>query len=165
MKTIHYENESVDVIKTCCDFLYEHNFYQNDNFDNFNLLEEALSNYSIFKILEWDKITGNNNLDQIVDATSIADISAVISQIIPTEEQKKAYFAQYIHCIIYILGVINNHHQIEWLEDDTKEITIDETKNGIKCVITPKELPYEKLTAELIETIKDKYKKGLVFEK
>ena len=50
----NYSSESVDVIKQCCSYLVEHNFYYNDIITNVNLLEKSLINYSIIKLNDWD---------------------------------------------------------------------------------------------------------------
>lgn len=163
---IHYESESVDVTKFCCEALLEQNFYHNNGIENIKKLEDILFHYSMIKILTWDKELENNNTDYIEEISTLEGISNVIKNKIPTETQKNSYFAQYIHCIIYILGVINNHHQIEWLENNSsKDIIIRKDNDIITEIITPKNMPYEQIPNKLIDKIKALYTKGPVLKK
>lgn len=163
---IHYESESVDVTKFCCESLLEQNFYRNGNNENVEKLEDILFHYSMIKVLTWDKELENNSTDYIKDVSTLAEINNVIKNKIPTETQKNSYFAQYVHCIIYILSVINNHQQIEWLENNnSKDIVIRKENDIITEIITPKNIPYEQLPSKLIDQIKTIYAKGPVLKK
>ena len=120
----------------------------------------------MIKLLTWDKELENNSTDYIKDVSTLAEINNIIKNKIPTETQKNSYFAQYVHCIIYILSVINNHQQIEWLENNNSKDIVIRKENGIITeIITPKNIPYEQLPSKLIDQIKTIYAKGPVLKK
>lgn len=156
---IRYESESVDITRFCCEALLAQNFYHNDNLENIKNLENILFNYSVIKILTWNKILESD--DEILkDATTLLNVNNIIGNKIPTEAQKSSYFVQYIHCIIYILSVLNKHEQIEWIEDDNiKDINIISEDDIIKKVITPKNMSYMELPSNLINSIQKIYTK------
>ena len=85
---IHYESESVDFTKFCCESLLEQNFYHNGNSENVKKLEDILFHYSIIKVLTWDKELENNSTDYIKDVSTLAEINNIIKNKIPISNRR-----------------------------------------------------------------------------
>lgn len=154
-KRINYESESITVMKECCDNLIELNFYHNDKLENLNLLEHSLFSYSILKLLKWNQ----NNFD-MKSLTSLNNICELINSYIPTEKERMSYFSQYIHCIIFITGKINNQTEITWEQKEIDEnIIIEHQDNTIKRIITNQNIPIYQIPYMLLSEIKKLYKK------
>ena len=162
---IHYESESIDVCRFCCCALVEENFHYNDNLKNVELLEGTLFNYSILKVLSWDKILKTDSLDKIKLVASLDGINSIISSMIPTAKQKDDYFVQYIYSIIFVLEKMNKRSQIEWIEEDTDQIRIILNNDIINKIVTPSNMPREELPGKLLKAIKNIYEKAPVLEK
>lgn len=157
----NYANESLTVIKECCDNLVELNFYNNDKLENLNLLEQSLFSYSIIKLLKWE----NKEFD-MKSLTGLENICELINTYIPTDEERISYFTQYIHCIIFITGKINKQPEISWKQEEIDETIIFEYKNDIITkIITNKNIPTYQIPSLLISEIKKLYEKEKILLK
>lgn len=155
--TISYENESVTVTMECCKYLLENNFYENSIKDNLRLIEEFLTKFSLLRLIKWECDLGN------VDAVELEDlelISHIVNFSIPTQAQKEAYFNQYVHCIIYLLGVMNKQTQIEWKKENlTEKVEIRYNKNLIEEIVTNKQLPSYQIPSKILIKLNGIYAK------
>ena len=165
----NYDSASVDISLSCHNYLLENNFFENSEMDNIELLEQALINYSVLKLSEWDndfdknlKIEDWNNLQLLLEA---------LNSYIPTDKSKEAFFAQYTHCIIHLYSVITKSKPIKWthLNNNIFEMPyayiMDQGK--IKELDTNKSaIPY-KIPLSLLNTIKlnHKEKKNPILKK
>lgn len=163
---IRYENESVDIALNCSKYLLANNYKNLSVTDSINLLEENLISYSLNKLWNWNReLLKELSIDEL---TNLDIINKYIADCIPDEEAKRSYFIQYIHCIIYIIGVLNNQnkeiiwHEIESLDDN---VVIKEKNNMIIEIATNKSIPINQLPSELINNIKAYYKTGPVLKK
>jgi len=156
-----YANESLTVMKACCDNLVELNFYHNDKLENLTLLEQSLFSYSILKLLKWNK----TDFDMKA-ITGLDNICELINSHIPTEEESDSYFTQYVHCILYITGKINNQIEIKWKRDEIEEdIVIESENNIITKITTNKNIPTHQLPNKLLLEIRKLYEKEKVLLK
>lgn len=154
---INYSSESVSLCHECCSYLLENNFFQNNEEDNIKLLEHAIINYSILKLNDW-KI----DLDEIgiENWNNLEDILNALNNHIPTDEEKEGFFAQYIHCIIFIYSKIKKQEPIEWKKTEHDKLFAYIFKNGeLRKVITNKQTPSYQIPIKLLEKIKSFYPK------
>lgn len=154
MTTKNYENESIDIVLECRRYLLDHNFNTNTKRENVKELKNAILLYSIKKLIIWDKqdkITGH--------ITSLKDILNDIDSIIENKKQKEAYFNQYIHCITYFLGKINNQDQILIKETNQEEdVIITKENDNIKEIIINKNSSLNTRVIDLLNKIEELYK-------
>lgn len=163
---IHYENESVDVCRFCCNALTKNNFYYNDIIRNLELLENILFNYSILKVLSWNKTSKINKIEEIFLIASLDDINEIIKNIINDPKKEKEYFAQYIYTILYIYEIMNNNKEIKWIKsNEVDNIIIKENENNIIEIITPNNIEVYKLPSKIVNTIKNHYEKAPIIHK
>jgi hypothetical protein len=153
---IHYSSESVDIRKKCCQYLLENNFHQNKELENLILLEKSLINYSVLKLFDWkldiDKI-------KIDDWDNLEVLLETLNKIIPTDSERESFFAQYIHCIIYVYGNIKNDTQIQCTNynDNISYLCITENKE-LRDIITNRKIPDYQIALQLLNKMNSLYK-------
>lgn len=146
--------ESIDITKKCCEYFRDKQFQYDNLESNIALLEKGLINYSVTKLINSDvKI---NNLMQLDNLESIC---CLLNSVIPVNNQPE-FFTQYVHCIMYIIGVIKKQqNQIQWLvsKEMNDEIEIEEMDNNIISITTNQQIPFYQLPSKLLEELKNTY--------
>lgn len=150
---IKYDSSSVDITLECCNYLLEHNFFTNDKETNIHLLERALINYSILKLVEWKADLEKLDMEKIDNLTYLIKN---LNEEIPSNEEKESFFGQYTHCIIYILSKIKKEEPITWQSDTNSDI---EFKLDKDTLTTNKKIESYQIPILLIDKIKEPYKK------
>lgn len=156
-KIIDYHFETTDLTKYCCSYLMEHNYLENNELTNINLVERSLINYSIIKLTAyWNFI--NDDIKKNID--SLLDISKIIDTTIPTNKEKEDYFSAYIYFILYIFSALSSQRPIYWIKSEEclkDEIIFNYDEDIVTEIITnPNNNIYE-IPSKLLEKIKNFY--------
>lgn len=153
---INYESDSIDVALNCSKYLLENDFYNNSEETNIELLEKGLMNYSIIKLYEW-----NADLEKLDSIDNLSYLLNELAKMIPTRSQKKDFFTQYTHCIIYIVSKINKQEPISWEKIDSDAIGYGFTteNNRINKFVTDEAIDPEMIPIVLLNEIKNMYTK------
>lgn len=163
---INYESESVDICRFCCNALRKNDFYYNSTVKNLELLENILFNYSILKVLSWDKLLKTDHSEEIFLVSSLDNINDIIKNTIHDSEKEESYFIQYVHTIIYIFESMDKNKQVKWIKsDETDDIIIKSKENNITEIITPVTIETNKLPSKLISRMKKLYEKTPILHK
>lgn len=156
-KIIDYNFESIDLTKYCLNYLMEHNYLQNDELTNLNLVERSLINYSIIKLTADWNFTSNDIKE---NANSLLDINKIIDNTIPTNKEKENYFSAYIYYILYIFGAINSQSPINWVKNEEcpkDDIIFNYDNDMIIEVITNPNTNIYEVPSKLLEKFKNSY--------
>lgn len=158
-KTIHYDFETIDLTNYCRNYLMEHNYLQNDELTNLELVERGLINYSIIKLTADWNFTSDDLKNNI---TNLLEINKIIDTTIPTEREKEHFFSAYILYILYIFSAINGQSPISLSTNNdipTNEIIYKYYNDIIiEVIINPKTNYYE-IPSKLLDKFKNLYKK------
>ena len=154
-KIVNYGSESIDVTKYVAAHLKVNNYKNKTEEENLDILESSLREYSISKLEKWGiGIKGDC-------FKSLESVLEVIDKILYNEGRvSDAYFNQYIHCILYILGEIRQQEQIELLEielDHDVAIFMENDKSTIKAIAINENTKKYKIPATIINTYREKY--------
>lgn len=158
-KTINYDFETMDLTSYCRNYLMEHDYLQNDQLTNIELVERWLINYSIIKLTaDWNFTSDDikNNINNLLEINKIIDTT------IPTNKEKTTYFSTYIFYILYIFSAINSQCPINFTTDNTiplNEIIYKYNNDTIIEVVINPESNYYEIPSKLLEKFKDLYKK------
>lgn len=149
------ENDSIWVTKFTFDNLKINGWKDNTPKTNFKLVEESLRNFSIKVLKDWDKYDEDYykyRLDELLD---------ILNNSLFTAEEKRAFFNQYSHCIIYLIGRIRNQkEQIHWEETELdKNVEFIKKDNDIESVKTKKGLQSYQIPTEMIKEYKKSFLK------
>ena len=151
-KYVTLENASIDITKYTVKNLKIHHYERNSQKENFKLIENSLRQYSLNKLEDLDK-----SLDDYQNY-SLSDLLEELNYCIFTCKERDAFFKQYTHCIVQLIGELRKQEQITWIPAEL-DTDIDIIKDGkaIKAIITSDKLqPYQVPT-----TILNEYKKVL----
>lgn len=148
---INYASSSVDVTLESRNYLLEHNFLENNQETNISLLERSLINYSILKLVEWNVDIEKLNLEEI---DNLDYLLKTLSSEIPSSKEREEFFAQYTHCIIYIVSNIVRRNPIVWESNTDSEIEFKLDKNTLT---TNKKIESYQIPLMLINKIKENY--------
>ena len=157
-KTINYESEAAGIQLRIKNVLLDHDsFYYHSLIENINLMEMAMIDYSILKLVEWD--CGS----KILDYNQIGNfgyINKVISVCIPSIEENKAYFMQYINTIITTLAYITRQQtEISIIEsDEIESIELLEEDNCITTILMNPDSDTSTLPSLLLNKLKKRFK-------
>ena len=157
---IYYGSESVDITKYCCQFLLKYDFHQNSAIENIFLLEKALEVYSIQKFINWGLKTKQPiPLNHIESFMNLPDVMKMLDENIPTENEKRSFFIQYIHCILCILEQINQTGYMTEEEEKAIEeyITIEKDYNSTINIIPNANIPIYQIPYQILNHIKKLY--------
>lgn len=156
-RIINYNFESIDLNKYCRSYLMEHNYLENDELTNLNLVERSLINYSIVKLTaDWN--FNSSNIKE--NANSLLDISKIIDTTITTNKEKENYFSAYIYYILYIFSAISSQSPINWIKNEEcpkDEIFFNYDKDLIIEVITNPNTNIYEVPSKLLEKFKNFY--------
>lgn len=155
-KRINYSEESVDLIQMCCISLKENNFYKNDKLTNLKNLEQFLINYTTLKLYSWDICLENLEVENFINLNTLLKTT---SQFIPSDDERNAFFSQYVHCILYIYQQINNQpNEIKW-DKTNNELNIRYIflNNTLTKINTGKNIAIHKIPTALLTKFKSIY--------
>lgn len=158
--TIHYESESVDIKRYCCEFMLKHDFHINTVAKNIFVLEMALESYSKQKLFDWKKRQKETiNLEEIESFMTLEGIMEILNSNIPTDSGKDDFFMQYVHCIVYMLGQINQTNNItdEEIMILKPIVTIEKNEITVTSITANPDIPIHEVPEKLIKEIKNIY--------
>lgn len=146
----NYGSESVDITLYCRTYLLENNYLENNVETNINLLKRAITNYSIIKMAEWNIDLEKIQMENIED---LSYLSKTLNDRIPTKEEQDSFFAQYIHCIIYIYSQIVKQEPMIWKKRENEDNRKCYIEIETKTFVTDKSLDSYKIPNRLLEII------------
>ena len=147
--------DAIDVTKYVADNLKANDYKNKTEEENINILEDCLYHYSLNKLNDWGiGVNGIrlNTLDTLMDVIDKVTYNY-------KEEERNAFFNQYIHCILYILGEIRKQDQIELLEIelDNDVAILEDNNSNIKAIAINENTKKYHVPTAIIEAYRNRY--------
>ena len=148
-----YKNDSLDILRYLACYLRDNDYKNKDIKENLVLIEAGLVHYSLLKLYSYNTNIADLNSENV---TNLKGISKQISNRIAAGDCED-YFFQYINCITYLLGALNDNSEIRLEMVEGEKITITKKDTTIKSISIGKDIKPEDRAVRLLNCVKSMY--------